>query len=73
MSNNSFQINSPILRLERLDMLGSLENYLVINVYSLSKSRNFKNWINLNNNLFFFVLWSFIDVDVCKKFFQISH
>ena len=62
MSKHSFHLNSPILRLERLDKLGSLENYLVIANNSLSMLRNFNNWINFKITLFFSLFYGLLYV-----------
>ena len=67
MNKFSFQINSPILRLERLDMLGSLENDLFITIRSLRKSKVFKNWIAFSNNLIFSLFYGLLGVFLIEK------
>ena len=47
MNNLSLENNSPYLRLKRLDMFASFENYLFIKANDLGKSKSFKNWIEV--------------------------
>jgi len=70
MNDNSFQINSPILRLQRLDMLASLENYSFIKINSLSKSRNFKNWFDFRYNLIYSLFYGLLSVFITGKIFN---
>ena len=70
MNDNSFLINSPILRLQRLDMLASLENYLFIKINSLSKSGIFKNWIDFRNNLVFSLFYGLSGVSIIENSFN---
>jgi len=61
MNNLSLENNSPYLRLKRLDMFASFENYLFIKANDLGKSKSFKNWREVGNILIFSLLYVLIE------------